>query len=148
MWRSLILVGVVACTSPNYGAPTAQTDIRVSEDGGFAGPNAGWSVHILGSTVAFTSQTRNGTATVTTDEVATIIHALEDMSFLDLHGDYELCDNAPTDMPVADFTATLATGTNTVSFYTGCKGGTFDDLSRLETTIQDRSGWTAWNAQH
>jgi hypothetical protein len=144
MWRSFILVGVLACTSADYGAPTAQTDIRLAKDGGFAGPASGSSVRILGTTATFMSAGRNGTATMSTDDVAAIIGALEDASFLDLHGSYTECMNAPTDMPVAQVTATLAAGTNMLSFYTGCKGGTFDDLQHIEKTIEDRSGFTAW----
>jgi len=145
MWRSLLLVGLVACgTSADYGAPTAQTDIRLSKDGGFAGPGNGSSVRILGTTATFMSSGRNGTATVSTDDVAAIIGALEDASFLDLHGSYTECTGAATDLPVAQVTATVTAGTNMLSFYTGCTGGTFDDLQRVEKTIEDRSGFTAW----
>src|SRR4051812_21391449 len=144
MWRSVFLVGLVACTSADYGSPTAETDIRLTKDGGFGGPAFGSSVRIIGTTATFTSAGRNGTATVSTENVAAIIGALEDARFLDLHGSYSECTDAATDLPVASVTATVTASTNMLSFYTGCMGGTFDDLQHIDKTIEDRSGFTAW----
>lgn len=144
MLRSLFLLSLAACTTPDYGTATAQTDIRLAKDGGFGGPANANSIRILGTTATFTAAGRNGTAAVTKDDVDAIIGAFEDAGFLDLHGSYTECVGAPTDMPIADMTATLTAGTNTISYYTGCQGGTFDDIQHADKVITDRSGFTAW----
>ena len=75
--RAFVLTLVAACASTDYGPPTAQTEIQVSEDGGFAGPANTRSVHVIGTTAAYARGSRTATQPVSNDNVAAMIHALE-----------------------------------------------------------------------
>jgi hypothetical protein len=143
--RVVLLSLLVACTSTNYGPPTAQTEIELSEDGGFAGPANSQSVHLVGTNAVFAFGQGTGSATVTTDNVAEIIHALEAIDFLDIHGDLTTCPQPATDASTATFRVAVNAGTNDVSAYLGCSGGTFDDLGTARTKIFDLTGFTAWH---
>ncbi|MFT3692098.1 MAG: hypothetical protein QM831_03085 [Kofleriaceae bacterium] len=151
--RSLYLVpfALVACTSssPDYGPPTSSTAISLTRSGGFAPPGTNeQSVAIVGSNVTFMSSGMTEQATIETADVAAIIDAMQQIDFLDLKGDYSTCATPATDAPDAHFVVTLDAGSNDLSFYTGCSGGVFDDLQKLEQTIFDRSGFSAWVASH
>jgi FlaG/FlaF family flagellin (archaellin) len=143
--RVVLLTLVVGCTSSaSYGPPTAQTEIELSEDGGFAGPANSQSVHLVGTNVVFGSGQSTSNAIVSTDNVAEIIHTLEGIDFLDIHGDYTTCALPATDASTATFHVTLEAGANSVSAYLGCSGGTFDDLDTARGKIFDLTGYTAW----
>jgi hypothetical protein len=142
--RVVLFTCLVACTSTNYGPPTAQTEIELSEDGGFAGPANSQSVHLVGTNVVFAVGQSNSNAIVSTDNVAEIIHTLEAIDFLDIHGDYTTCPQAATDASTATFHVNVEAGTNDVSAYLGCSGGTFDDLDTARGKIFDLTGFTAW----
>lgn len=145
----LILLAAGCGGTPDYGPPTATTQITVSRSGGFAPPGTNTqSAAISGSTVTFTASTLTDTAAISSADVAAIIDAMQAIDFLELKGDYGTCASPATDAPDTRITASLAAGTNDVSFYTGCSGGVFDDLATLQDTVFDRSGFTAWLASH
>ncbi len=142
---ALLYLGLAsACTSPDYGTPTAATDITAEHVGGFtATPNID-GVHIVGANANYTQSGRTGANTVTAENLKAIIGALEDIKFLDLDPTYDSCNTPASDAPTGHLQATLTAGTNEVHFYTGCNGGMFDKLDRLEATILDKSGYTNW----
>ncbi len=142
--RVVLLTLVVGCTSASYGPPTAQTEIELSEDGGFAGPGNSQSVHLVGTNVVFGAGQSTSNAIVSTDNVAEIIHTLEAIDFLDIHGDFTTCTMEATDATTMMFHVTLEAGANNVSAYRGCSGGTFDDLDTARGKIFDLTGYTAW----
>jgi len=142
--RVVLLTILAACSSTSYGPPTAQTEIMLSEDGGFAGPANSESVHLVGTNAVFALGQSTSSATVTTDNVAEIIHSLEAIDFLDIHGDFTTCPQPATDASTATFHVILEAGTNDVSAYLGCGGGTFDDLDAARTKIFDLTGFTTW----
>ncbi len=142
---ALLLAFAAACTSTDYGAPTATTDIRAEHGGGFAPtPNIA-GVHIIGSDASFKNGGTTGTGTVSVANLKDIIGALEDIEFLQLDALYQDCTSPASDAPTVELQASLTAGANEVHFYAGCSGGMFDRLSDLEQTILDKSGYTAWN---
>lgn len=142
--RVALLTLIVGCSSASYGPPTAQTEIELSEDGGFAGPANSQSVHLVGTNVVFGAGQSTSNAIVSTANVAEIIHTLEGIDFLDLHGDFTTCTLAATDASTARFHVTLQAGANNLVVYLGCHGGTFDDLETARGKIFELTGFTAW----
>lgn len=139
-----VALGLAACGSSHYGAPTSATTIDVQQTGGFAGPSLARGVRIVGTTANYSAGTRTGQATLETADVAAMIGALEDIGFLDLQDDYTTCKEEESDQPTVTISATLPAGSHTVRHYLGCHGGLFDELAALDQKLFSLSGYSTW----
>lgn len=144
MQRYLALLACVAgCTSAaDYGAPTAETDIALTEDGGFAPPGTHASgFHLVGTLVTYLgSDGSTESAQLSTDVVADMIAELEDVEFLSI-GDLSGCKVVGADAPYATITADLSAGSNEVGYDLNCD---LRNVSQLITRLYELSGFTAW----
>ncbi len=139
--RLLLATLLAACaSSPDYGAPDAATSIAVDESGGLVGPGGNHTgVHLEGTLATYVSGAMTETAMLTTDQVAAMIHALEDVGFLGLHSSTEVC---AADAPTVAIDAAVAAGTNHVEHSLGCDAS----LDHLDQQLFDISGLSAWLA--
>src|SRR4051794_32514747 len=122
MPRLAIVLLLVGCTStPDYGPPDDHTAISVDTAGGFAGPNSDnhSGVHVVGTTATYIDGSTTEHATLAIEDVAAMIHALEDVEFIDLAATAPAC---AVDAPVLTIEATLAAGTNRIDRDVACGG--------------------------
>ena len=129
---------------PSYGTPTDATTIHLLVHDGFAGSAYDRELRIEGTAATYRYGANTEQVTISTRAVKEIIHALEEIEFLELDGDYDTCSTPASDGFSAAIEVALPAGPQTVSHYGGCSGGVFDELTRLEQRIFDLSGFTAW----
>ena len=142
MARLAMIVLLVGCAStPDYGSPDDHTAISAETAGGFAGPNTDnhRGVHVIGTTGTYIDGATMAEASLAIDDVAAMIHALEDVAFLDLAATAPAC---ALDAPVLTIEATLAAGTNRVDRDVACGGA----IGALQDRLDALSGFTTWLA--
>ena len=148
MSRYLALLGCVVAgcsSSSDYGPPTSDTEIALSEAGGFVPPGTNASgFHLIGTLASYTrGDGATGSAELSSDVVADMIVELEKVEFLDI-GDLSNCKQVGADGPLATISADLTAGSNEVDYDTNCD---LRDLSQLITRLFELSGFTTWASQ-
>lgn len=138
---AMVLLFIGCASVPDYGPPDDHTAIAVDTAGGFAGPNTDnhSGVHVVGTTATYIDGATTVHATLAIAAVTSMIHALEDVDFIDLPADARAC---AVDAPVLTIEATLAAGANRIDRDQAC-GGT---IGALEARLAELSGFTAWRA--